>query len=280
MTREAVIEYSARDGRRLRADLNLPADGCGPCAAVVLVPGGGWRVSDRRHLAHWARWLAAHGIAACCVEYATAKEAPAGAFPQAVQDIWAALRELHAQGPSLGIDPACIGLLGESAGATVAALAALGRSPVLLEGESATPPRVAALVGIYGTYDMRARWRSQLHLNEPPGLSACRAFLGVDPYENPQRYFDASPLAHVSYDSCRGLPVLLAWGGDDPMVPLDTQSEAFAQALREARNPVSTCAVPGAGHFWFQAEPVDEPYSPNAVLAPRLLRFLRTALTH
>jgi hypothetical protein len=35
--------------------------------------------------------------------------------------------------------------------------------------------------------------------------------------------------------------------------------------------------VPGAGHFWC-SEPLDEPHSFGAWTAPKLLRFLDTAL--
>jgi hypothetical protein len=40
---------------------------------------------------------------------------------------------------------------------------------------------------------------------------------------------------------------------------------------------VRTCYVPGAGHYW-ASDPIDEPGSYAAVLAPRLIRFLAEKL--
>ena len=51
----------------------------------------------------------------------------------------------------------------------------------------------------------------------------------------------------------------------------------FLAALKQAGFFARTIVVPGAGHFW-ASEPVDEPSSFGAYTAPKILRFLQTAL--
>jgi dienelactone hydrolase len=70
---------------------------------------------------------------------------------------------------------------------------------------------------------------------------------------------------------------MLIWGGADDAVP-PSQSIAFREALEQARFRVRTLVVPGAGHFWFSDEPINDPTSYNHVVAPRVLRFLNDSL--
>ena len=51
----------------------------------------------------------------------------------------------------------------------------------------------------------------------------------------------------------------------------------FLRALKQAGFFTRTCYVSGAGHYW-ASDPIDEPTSYPAVLAPRLIRFLAEKL--
>ena len=70
---------------------------------------------------------------------------------------------------------------------------------------------------------------------------------------------------------------LLSWGTEDDIVDRASQSEAFLYALKQARFFVRTVVMQGAGHFWM-SDPIEEPGSTTAHLAPRLLRFLAERL--
>ncbi|PKB68853.1 MAG: hypothetical protein BZY81_00400 [SAR202 cluster bacterium Io17-Chloro-G4] len=70
---------------------------------------------------------------------------------------------------------------------------------------------------------------------------------------------------------------LVVWGTEDDIVNTPAQSEVFVNALKQAGFYVRTVIVPGASHFWMW-DPLDEPASHTAFLAPRLLRFLRERL--
>ena len=76
------------------------------------------------------------------------------------------------------------------------------------------------------------------------------------------------------HDSAR---FLLIYRREDDIVDPATQSKKFLTALKQAGFYARTIVVPGAGHFW-ASEPLDEPSSFGAYAAPKMLRFLQTAL--
>ncbi len=92
--------------------------------ALVAVHGGGWVAGARSALQYWGPYLAARGIAVFAISYRLATKTKT--FPEAVQDVLAGVQFLRGKASAFGIDPARIGLLGASAGAHLAALAALG----------------------------------------------------------------------------------------------------------------------------------------------------------
>ncbi len=246
----------------LKGDLYLP-EGTGPHPVLVAVPGGGWRRGDKSQLAHWGSFLAAQGAAVFVIDY---RRSTAGkVFPQNLQDVASALAFVREQGPGLSLDPDRLGLLGASAGAHLAALAALDEAD-----RPAFPVRV--LVGVYGVYDLVSHWQTDLDRNAAPNEDPTERMLGATPFDDQDLYVQASPLRKVTY-ARNALKVLLIWGQEDTDI-LPTQSEAFARSLRQARFMVRTIPVPGAGHFWFSEEKV-APDTFSGALAPRLAAFLR-----
>jgi acetyl esterase/lipase len=80
-------------------------------------------------------------------------------YPESVHDVRAAVQFLRGSAVELKIDPAHIGMMGDSAGAHLAALVALaGDSPVFAgayrdDRFAALSTKVRAVVGFYGAYD-------------------------------------------------------------------------------------------------------------------------------
>jgi acetyl esterase/lipase len=271
------VAYCEQGGVELRGDLYLPK-GAGPFPILIAVPGGGWRLCLRASLREWGFYLAARGYGMFAIDYRLATTTRK-AFPEAVQDVLAAIRFIRSSGAELSIDPRRIGLLGASAGAHLAALAALGgdaafgaRSDAVLATTSAP---VKALVAVCGVYDLFRHWQDDLGRNPGPQWNIARNLIGKEPYEDPQLYFEASPLRHVSYDKNQ-LPVLVSWSTSDDIVD-PAQSESFVRALQQARFTVRTHRLLAASHFWF-GEPLQETTSATASFAPRLMRFLDVAL--
>ncbi len=149
LARENLV-YSRPEGQELALDVYRPA---GPAAlpAVLLVHGGGWLAGDRLMERPFAKQLAARGYVVVPVSY---RLGTPGRFPAPVHDLKAAVRWLRAHAAEHGIDPRRIGVIGGSAGGTLALL--LGASNGLPElegtGGSAGPSSaVQAVVDLDGT---------------------------------------------------------------------------------------------------------------------------------
>jgi acetyl esterase/lipase len=245
---------------------------------LIGVPGGGWRICVRASLREWGFYLASRGYGLFVIDYRLATPTRK-AFPEAVHDVLAAVRFIRSSGAELSIDPSRIGLLGASAGAHLAALAAFGgdagfggRSD---DAVAATPAHVKALVAVCGVYDLFRHWQDDLGRNPEPQWNIARNFIGADPYEDPSAYFAASPLRHIAYEKNQ-MPVLVSWSTSDDVVD-PAQSESFVRALQQARFTVRTHRLPGASHFWF-SESLQDTSSATASFAPRLMQFLDLAL--
>jgi acetyl esterase/lipase len=81
----------------------------------------------------------------------------------------------------------------------------------------------------------------------------------------PQRYFHASPLAHVG----DGARVVCVHGDADDTVPL-SQSERYVAAARAAGDPADLVVLPGVGHY----ELIDPAHHAWAVCRAQLLAIL------
>jgi acetyl esterase/lipase len=197
-----------------------------------------------------------------------------------VQDVLAGVQLVRGKASAFGIDPARIGLLGASAGAHLAALAALSCKKFLgaypHDPFAATDSSVKALIGVYGVYDMHAMWCSLQVQDGRNSDNKVEKFIGAPPMANRQTYFDASPVSYATYAN-NGIGVLLATGTEDDLVDPKTQTEPFQLALKQAGFFVRPCIVAGAPHYWMN-DPIEEPGSLSGFLAPRLVRFLAERL--
>ncbi|KAB2386096.1 alpha/beta hydrolase [Actinomadura montaniterrae] len=232
------VEYAAEVGYRpLLLDLYLPPVDAAP--VVLFVHGGGWQRCTRRDFGHeFADWrpspferIAEAGFAVASVDYRLSGEAR---YPAQLHDVRAAVGWLREHGGEHGFDGSRIVAWGESAGAHLAALAAL------------TGPGIAAVVGWYGVYDLSAM--------PDPGDPASREsrLLGAAVRDVPDFAAEASPVNRVH----AGAPPFQLWHGTaDRFVPM-AQSERMADALRAAGVPVEFRPVEGADHIWRNAPDV------------------------
>lgn len=275
------IAYANHDGVELAGDLYLPKGpntGAKAAPALVAVHGGGWVAGVRGAFQYWGPYLAARGIAMFAISYRLTTKSKT--FPEAVQDVLAGVQFLRGKAGAFGIDPARIGLLGASAGAHLAALAALSGRKFLgayaQDPFAAVDTSVKALVGVYGVYDLYAMWCSLQVQDGRNSDNKVEKFIGAPPMTNRQTYFDASPISYATYAN-NTIGVLLATGTNDDLVDPKTQNEPFQLALKQAGFFVRPCIVPGAPHYWMN-DPIEEAGSLSGFLAPRLLRFLAERL--
>ena len=269
------ITYAEHDGVELQGDLYLPKD-AKAAPALVAVHGGGWvqACAARSSIGAPISPRAASPCSAISYRLATKEKT----FPQAVQDVLAGVQFMRGKAGAFGIDPARIGLIGASAGAHLAALAALGGKKFAgaypRDAFASVDPAVKALVGVYGIYDVVAMWTTyQLQGGRDNNI---QKFIGVPPMQDRQLYFDASPISYATFAN-NAIGVLLVTGTEDDLVDRKLQTDPFQLALKQAGFFVRPCIVPGAPHYWMN-DPIDEPGSHSGFLAPRLLRFLAERL--
>ncbi len=278
MQKQTDITYATHDGVALLGDLYLP-EGAGPFPAIVVVHGGGWQLGSRTGYQQWGAYFASAGYALFAVDYRLCKPGQKS-YPEAVHDVRAAVQFLRGSATDLKIDAKRLALWGDSAGALLAALVALaGDAPIFAEGTAGDPfgavsTKVKVCIGLYGVYDMAAQW--QHDLVGRPKDQITEKFLGVAPIDDRRVYFDASPLSYVTRANNQ-TAFYIAYGTEDDIVDVATQSEAFVLALKQTGSFVRTFIAQAGPHYW-GSEPLDEPGSHTSALAPRLKRFLSERL--
>jgi acetyl esterase/lipase len=275
VTIHSGIAYAQHDGVELLGDLYAPKDRR-DVPALVAVHGGGWVQGARSAFQYWGPYLAARGVALFSIGYRLATKSKT--YPEAVQDVLAGVQFVRGKAGEFGIDPQRIGLMGASAGAHLAALAALGGATFAgsypRDPFAAISTSVKALVAVYGIYDVLAMWTS--YQVQGGAQNNIQKFLGAAPMENRQLYFDASPVSYATYANNKAA-VLLVTGTEDDLVDRKAQTEPFQLALKQAGFFVRPCIIHGAPHYWMN-DPIEEPGSYSGFLAPRLMRFLAEKL--
>jgi acetyl esterase/lipase len=269
------MEFVQHDGAHLAGDLYLPK-GLDRAPVVIAAHGGGWQTGTRAFYKYWGPFLAHNGYALFSVDYRLGK---AGTYPSSVYDLKAAIKFVRANAVDLGLDPERIGLMGDSAGAHLAALVALAPDQFTAKYQNdpnaAASASVKAVVGFYGVYDMAAQWQHDQIAR--PTNNIAEKYLGTSLIQDRRLYFDSSPVSYATADRNR-VRFLLVHGTADDQVDPATQSQAFQNALNQAGIFVRRFVIPGAGHFWATDPFEGEVGSYGGTAAPTILRFFEGAL--
>ncbi|UYQ77268.1 alpha/beta hydrolase [Glutamicibacter sp. JL.03c] len=206
------VDYAGAESSALLMDLHVPADAPGEVPVVIWLHGGGWFTGDRTLAPDLAACAARTKMAFASIDYRLSGEAK---FPAPLDDVITAIRHLRARGAQWGIDGARIGVWGASAGAHLAALAALKASAPAPEAPS--DAQVACVVACYPPVDLE-----MIIAQRPAGRSWEQTpegrLLGVDPETGPGQLVaqQASPLGHVS---AQAPAFLICHGTADELVP-------------------------------------------------------------
>lgn len=224
------IPIALRDGTPSAIDLYRPA-ASGTHPTLVVIYGGAWRFGSRADTSEIDRAFAGRGYTVIAIDY---RHAPAHRFPSQLEDVRDALAAIARQARGWDVDPQRVALLGRSAGAELALLAAY-TSPAL---------RVRAAVGYYTPANLVRGYREPPRPDPSDVRAILRAYLGGTPEERMSAYVAASPLSLVR----RGLPpTLLIAGGRDELVSLDFQHE-LRDALVANGVPVVALELPWSNH--------------------------------
>ncbi|HEV2309349.1 MAG TPA: alpha/beta hydrolase [Acidimicrobiia bacterium] len=205
--------------------------------ALLDIHGGGFVLGDIS-MQHGVAAILARRLDAvvATVEYRLAPEHP---FPAGVEDCYAALRWMHGEASSLGIDTTRVAVGGQSAGGGLAAAVAL------LARDRGGPPLCFQLLGIpeldhrLETTSMRTFVDTPMW-NRPNAVLSWRYYLGPDPGE-------VSPYASPAIaEDLHGLPPAYVTAME--FDPLRDEGILYALRLMEAGVPVELHTFPGTFH--------------------------------
>lgn len=211
-----------------------------PC--IVWICGGSWQQMSRSvHLAYLCG-LARSGYVVASVQYRTSNKVK---FPGQLEDIKSAIRYLRAHAERYNIDSERIGVMGESAGGHLAALAALtGDRTEFDKGQNLEySSQVQAACTWYLPSDV-----SRLPDPENRGMEASASPESLLIGKNAAVYTeDAMKACPVHYVNDQAPPFLLLHGLCDQLVPF-SQSEILHDALEEKGRDVRLVAIEEADH--------------------------------
>lgn len=208
---------------------------------VLLVPGGGWVSADPSGLAPLAAYLADRGATVVSISYRTSSDG--FYFPVPVQDVGCGLAYAATQAAGVSTDAVTLAVVGHSAGAHLAAVAALDPEQATGQDCPFQPHAADRLIGLAGPYDIVA------------AAGQAQSLFGPES-PDPTQWDDGNPLRMATNRPT--LPVLLVHGAADDLVPLSF-SEEFAAALTAGGHPVELEVVDAVDHMSVFGEDVAGP---------------------
>lgn len=245
VTTQSNLTYATEsDGTADHLDAYVTKAGtAAPTPAVIFVHGGAWNGGDKSEWATYATDLVtATGWPAFSINYDMNEAYP---FVTEYWDVMGAIAWVKTHAKTYNIDPTRIGLVGDSAGGQLAALAAYANS-------TNSAYQVKALVSWSGIYDLPAVVKDAGCVSTACSATLASQYLGWAVEYNLMKSFEsaypgawqgASPVDRVQ---AGGPPTLLV-GSANELVPLD-QLNGMASELVSDGIPVSTTVYPGSKH--------------------------------
>lgn len=174
--------------------------GLRPC--VVVIHGGSWTSGDSKQLPELNNYLAQAGYHVASVNY---RLAPTYRCPTPVEDVYAAMDYLRQHAAILQIDTSNFVLLGRSAGAQIALLAAYRQKVPGLKG----------VVDFYGPADMVWGYSAPANPLVMDSRKVLENYLGGTYSTVPDNYASSSP---IEFADKHAMPTLIIHGENDPLV--------------------------------------------------------------
>ncbi|NLB43781.1 MAG: alpha/beta hydrolase [Clostridiaceae bacterium] len=225
---------------------------------LVYIHGGSWKSGTHRlkssELEGIFNPIRSLGIAVVSVQYSLTDQKTH--FPAHLEDVTDALKFIVNQAQYHNLDANRVGLLGASAGAHLALLAASSDIPLRCVVGIATPVDLVDL----SDYSAAERVKIEKLLAD---------FMGGTYAQKPELYKQGSPIARIRPD---WPPLFLAHGEKDDLVP-SAQVDRFYQAGEDAGLAISYIRVENGQHD-LSPDPGAEATPSLAVVVQKLLLFL------
>lgn len=245
VTSQRDFVYRTTETGPLQLDLHRPQTAKGKRTPVlVVIHGGAWARGERPNGWTGYRRFVDAGFAVVSMQYRLSGQARA---PAAVEDVRCVMSWIARAAEQEGLDPQRIVLMGTSAGAHLALMAAtIDKREGLDPAECGPAPRAAAVIDFYGPTDLRPQslgaWNSP-SIGKWVGEGEAGAAMAAR----------MSPITRIT----PGLPpVFIVHGDADPVVPI-AASTALKAALDRANVPSELHVVPGGVHGKFAPEVQD-----------------------
>ncbi len=239
--------FAQADGKDLQLDVYAPTvANSNNGASIIIVHGGSWRGGQRNDFPEWNEWLAANGYTVFDVDYRLAQPN----YLTATGDVKCAVRWVKTHAAEFNINSERIALLGRSAGAHLALLAAYSADNARIPAtcaENQTSEKIRAVVSFYAPVNLLWAFDNPANERVIDGKTTLANFLGGSPHESDEmreRYLLAAPLSHISANTP---PTFLVHGGRDQLVR-DENMAFLDEKLNEANVPHETIFIPYAQH--------------------------------
>ena len=205
-----------------------------------MVHGGAWTHGNRSGSPDWNRWLNDLGYEVFDVEY---RMPPPVRWLDEIGDVKSALGWIANHAAEYYVDPKRITVMGRSAGANLAMLAAYSANDAKLPPSTNVPAvAVRSVINLYGPVDLALLYRT----SNSPGFvqPALVAYIGGAPDQCPDRFQELSPLTHIT---SAAPPTLTFLGTRDRLVSTE-QAALLDAALSKANVPHETYLLPANDH--------------------------------
>ncbi|NJR38831.1 MAG: alpha/beta hydrolase [Leptolyngbyaceae cyanobacterium CSU_1_4] len=228
--RVETIQFAQPKGVPLSLNLYRPLQR-GKYPAIVVIHGGGWQNGSPNDNADFSQYMAAQGYSVVSIDY---RLAPQYQFPAQLEDVRTAIAYIQEHADELEVDVNRMALMGRSAGAHLAMLAAY---------EPDAPP-LRAVVNYYGPVNLTTGYQDPPNPDPIGSRGLLRDFLGGTPADLPERYKQASPWNYVNHAVP---PSLLIYGQRDHVVQSKFGRKLYEQ-LQNTRNQAIFIEIPWAEH--------------------------------
>lgn len=234
---DANIQFAVPDGVPLQLDLYRPIQ-MGQHPTVVMIHGGAWQRGSPTDNAWVSRYLAGQGYTVVAIAY---RFAPQYTFPAQIEDVRSALEFVRQNSAKYEIDLNRMAIMGRSAGAQLAMLAAY---PTNTPIKTPNNPPFRAVVNYYSPVDLAKGYFDPPNPDPIDSKKTLNAFLGGTPDQFPALYQAASPINFVRPNLP---PTLLVYGGRDHVVQAKF-GRYLSEQLQLSGNTATFLEIPWAEH--------------------------------
>ncbi|MEO5674450.1 MAG: alpha/beta hydrolase [Chitinophagales bacterium] len=237
------IEYANIDAQPLQLDLYLPQE-VSKVPVLIWLHGGAFTGGDKANAHKYAYMFAQKGIAVASVNY---RLAPGAHYPAQIQDVKGAIRFLRANAEKYHLDADHIGVLGTSAGGSLACQVGVRCNEKDLEGTVGGNLNysscVQAVIDCFGSFSYENMMKvgfgksRTTHLENLLGVAA----------GTPEFKAKIKDMAPEFYLDKSDPPFLILHGDQDHTVPLQNSID-FDKKLRAEGIPSTLIISKGYGH--------------------------------